>query len=199
MNGLYKIYFTGEYDWTAKESPFLYLTCELPPPPLFRDEHYNNIIPQVSLFTILNKFNGETEKEYKTYKDNLIRKFELTKLPPYIILYIKRFTKNTFFLEKNPTIVNFPVKGIDFGDFLAEDAKEKHKDVNTSYDLIANVVHEGLPTSGIYKVHVLHKGKSQKPTSLTLKKINKNKSSFQSTAFFGRFSISDSFLHIELT
>lgn len=149
---------SGEYDWTVKESPFLYLTCELPPPPLFRDEHYNNIIPQVSLYTILNKFNGETEKEYKTYKDNLIRKFELTKLPPYIILYIKRFTKNTFFLEKNPTIVNFPVKGIDFGDFLAEDAKEKHKDVNTSYDLIANVVHEGLPTSGIYKVHVLHKG-----------------------------------------
>lgn len=150
---------TGEYDWKVSESPFLYLTCELPPPPLFRDEHYNNIIPQVSLFTLLNKFNGETEKEYKTYKDNIIRKFELTRLPPYIILYIQRFTKNTFFVEKNPTIVNFPVKGIDFGDLLTEEAKEKHKNVSTTYDLVANVVHEGLPTSGIYKVHVLHKGK----------------------------------------
>ena len=148
----------GEYDWVVKESPFLFLTCELPPPPLFRDEHYNNIIPQVSLFTILNKFNGETEKEYRTYKDNIIRKFELTKLPPYIILYIQRFNKNTFFVEKNPTIVNFPVKGIDFGDYLSPEAKEKYKDDNTCYDLVANVVHEGLPTSGIYKVHVLHKG-----------------------------------------
>lgn len=24
--------------------------------------------------------------------------------------YLQRFTKNTFFVEKNPTIVNFPVK-----------------------------------------------------------------------------------------
>ena len=149
---------SGEYDWKTTESPFLYLTCELPPPPLFRDEHYNNIIPQVNLFNILNKFNGQTEKEYKTYKDNIIRKFELTRLPPYIILYIQRFTKNTFFVEKNPTIVNFPVKNIDFGEFLTEEAKKSHQGVNTNYDLIANVVHEGLPTSGAYKVHVLHKG-----------------------------------------
>ena len=150
--------FSGEYDWKTAESPFLYLTCELPPPPLFRDEHYNNIIPQVSLFTLLGKFNGETEKEYKTYKDNIIRKFELTKLPPYIILYIQRFTKNTFYVEKNPTIVNFPVKNIDFGDLLTEEAKEKHKGMSTTYDLVANVVHEGLPATGTYKVHVLHKG-----------------------------------------
>jgi hypothetical protein len=27
----------------------------------------------------------------------------------YLILNIKRFTKNNFFTEKNPTIVNFPV------------------------------------------------------------------------------------------
>ena len=77
---------SGEYDWKVTESPFLYLTCELPPPPLFRDEHLNNIIPQVSLFTLLGKFNGETEKEYKTYKDNIIRRFELTRLPPVSIV-----------------------------------------------------------------------------------------------------------------
>jgi len=61
-----------------------------------------------------------------------MKRFEITELPPYLILYIKvsfvhvmliyfvlfdkffdrfqRFTKNTFFVEKNPTIVNFPVK-----------------------------------------------------------------------------------------
>ena len=25
-------------------------------------------------------------------------------------LYLQRFTKNNFFVEKNPTIVNFPIK-----------------------------------------------------------------------------------------
>lgn len=57
-----------------------------------------------------------------------MKKFELTKLPPYLILAIKvqciiytffvtwwnrtlqRFNKNNFFVEKNPTIVNFPIK-----------------------------------------------------------------------------------------
>jgi len=41
---------TGEYDnWTVTDSPFLYLTAELPPPPLFKDELHENIIPQINL------------------------------------------------------------------------------------------------------------------------------------------------------
>lgn len=142
------------------ESPFLYLTCDLPPTPLFTDEFRENIIPQVTivhinyigrsdcsfnvspllsdtptcnsvlrtsriqqrvrinhvlflqvnLYQLLSKFNGQTSKEYKTYKENFLKRFEITQLPPYLILYIKRFTKNTFFVEKNPTVVNFPVK-----------------------------------------------------------------------------------------
>ena len=34
---------TGEYEWRVEESPFLYLTAELPPPPLFKDDEYSNI------------------------------------------------------------------------------------------------------------------------------------------------------------
>lgn len=101
---------TEEYQEKEEESNFLYLTCDLPPPPLFTDEFRENIIPQVNLYPLLMKFNGVNEKEYKTYKDNYLKRFVITKLPRYIILYIKRFTKNTFFLEKNPTIVNFPIK-----------------------------------------------------------------------------------------
>lgn len=48
-------------------------------------------------------------QEYKTYKENFLKRFQLTKLPPYLIFCIKRFTKNNFFVEKNPTIVNFPI------------------------------------------------------------------------------------------
>ncbi|KAJ8975904.1 hypothetical protein NQ317_011375 [Molorchus minor] len=87
---------TAEYQEVATESPFLYLTCDLPPPPLFIDEFRENIIPQVNLYQLLTKFNGQTEKEYKTYKENFMKRFEITRLPPYLILYIKRFTKNTF-------------------------------------------------------------------------------------------------------
>lgn len=101
---------TDEYQEKVETSNFLYLNCDLPPPPLFIDEFRENIIPQVNLYQLLAKFNGVTEKEYKSYKDNSMKRFEITKLPKFVILYIKRFTKNTFFIDKNPTIVNFPVK-----------------------------------------------------------------------------------------
>jgi len=71
------------------ETTFMYLTCDLPAPPLYPDEMRENIIPQVPLFGILNKFNGLSEKEYKTYKDSTLKRFEITQLPPFIILYIK--------------------------------------------------------------------------------------------------------------
>lgn len=38
---------TVEYGETVTESPFLYLTCDLPPPPLFKDPFDENMIPQV--------------------------------------------------------------------------------------------------------------------------------------------------------
>lgn len=44
------------------------LGLDLPAPPLFQDERQQNMIPQVPLFELLNKFNGITEHEYKTYK-----------------------------------------------------------------------------------------------------------------------------------
>lgn len=149
----------SEYAVSVTESPFLYLTCDLPPPPLFKDEILENIIPQVSLSSILEKFNNQSEKEYKTYKDNFLKRFEITKLPPYLIIYIKRFTKNTFFTEKNRTIVNFPIKSIDFGEYLSKEAKAAHK--NTTYDLIANIIHDGEPDKGTYRMHVLHKATGQ--------------------------------------
>ncbi|XP_060876822.1 ubiquitin carboxyl-terminal hydrolase 39-like isoform X3 [Metopolophium dirhodum] len=155
----YSLLCTDEYAEHVSESPFLYLTCDLPPPPLFKDEVMENIIPQVSLYSLLTKFNNESEKEYKTYKENFMKRFEITQLPPYLILYIKRFTKNTFFVEKNPTIVNFPVKNVDFGDILTPEVKAAHK--NTSYDLIANIVHDGEPNKGTYRVHVLKQGNSK--------------------------------------
>ncbi|XP_054163499.1 U4/U6.U5 tri-snRNP-associated protein 2-like [Oppia nitens] len=145
-----------EYREKCEETPFIYLTLDLPPQPLFKDELSDNIIPQVPLYTILAKFNGINEKEYKTYKDSSMKRFELTVLPKYLILYIKRFTRNTFFIEKNPTIVNFPLKNVDFTELLAPEMRHN----KSIYDLIANVVHEGEPEAGkgTYRCHVLHRG-----------------------------------------
>jgi hypothetical protein len=38
-----------------------------------------------------------------------------------------RFTKNTFYVEKNPTIVNFPIRGIEFGDLLRPEMKVRNR------------------------------------------------------------------------
>ncbi|KAK2720118.1 ubiquitin carboxyl-terminal hydrolase 39-like [Artemia franciscana] len=146
---------TEEYQEKVENSPFLFLSADLPPAPLFKDEMKENIIPQVSLYALLSKFNGVNEKEYKTYKENIMKRFEITRLPPYLILVMQRFTKNTFFIEKNPTIVNFPIKNVDVGELLTPEIRAKQK--HTVYDLVANIVHDGEPTKGSYRVHVLHK------------------------------------------
>uniref|UniRef100_A0A6Q2Y357 Ubiquitin carboxyl-terminal hydrolase 39 n=1 Tax=Esox lucius TaxID=8010 RepID=A0A6Q2Y357_ESOLU len=145
-----------EYQEVMSESTFLFLTLDLPTAPLYKDEKEQLIIPQVPLFNILAKFNGNTEKEYKTYKENFLKRFQLLKLPPYLIFCIKRFTKNNFFVEKNPTIVNFPITNVDLREYLTEEAQVTEK--NTTYDLVANVVHDGKPTEGAYRIHVLHHG-----------------------------------------
>ncbi|XP_072213169.1 ubiquitin carboxyl-terminal hydrolase 39-like [Excalfactoria chinensis] len=146
----------AEYQETMVESTFMYLTLDLPTAPLYKDEKEQLIIPQVPLFSILAKFNGATEKEYKTYKENFLKRFQLTRLPPYLIFCIKRFTKNNFFVEKNPTIVNFPITNVDLREYLSEEVQAVHS--HTTYDLIANIVHDGKPSEGSYRIHVLHHG-----------------------------------------
>ena len=49
----------------------------------------------------------------------------------------------------------FYYRNVDFGDILTPEVKEKY--TNTTYDLVANIVHDGEPGKGTYRVHVLHK------------------------------------------
>jgi hypothetical protein len=41
------------------------------------------------------------------------------------LLQFKRFTKNNFFIEKNPTLVTFPVKNLDLKEALPVPTGEK--------------------------------------------------------------------------
>uniref|UniRef100_A0A1I7UKW9 Ubiquitin carboxyl-terminal hydrolase 39 n=1 Tax=Caenorhabditis tropicalis TaxID=1561998 RepID=A0A1I7UKW9_9PELO len=145
-----------EYQDTIKETNFNFLTLDLPPAPLYRDVQLQNIIPQVPLSTLLEKFDGKTEKEYRTYNDNIMKRYELLKLPEFLIISYKRFQKNQWFVEKNPTIVNFPIVNVDLFECLAPDARHAHK--YTTYDLVANVVHEGTFEDGNYRIQIVHQG-----------------------------------------
>ncbi|GJE86252.1 ubiquitin carboxyl-terminal hydrolase family protein [Phanerochaete sordida] len=133
-------------------SPFLFLAVDLPPPPLFQDAVEKNIIPQVSIQSVLAKYDGRTTQE----SAGQLRRFKLQRLPPYIILHFKRFTKNAFVEEKNPTIVNFPLRGLDFREYL--EVPENHP--STMYDLVANVIHESAAgttrdkESTVWKAHL---------------------------------------------
>ena len=116
-------------------SPFLFLAVDLPPPPLFQDAVEKNIIPQVGIHTVLAKYDGvhtqvdlihcarllfqfctDVFLSYAQESRGQLRRFNCQQLPPYLIIHYKRFTKNNFVEEKNPTVVNFPLKGVDFRD-----------------------------------------------------------------------------------
>jgi U4/U6.U5 tri-snRNP-associated protein 2 len=128
---------------------------DLPPTPLFANEDDRSAIPQVPLVDLLSKYNGK-----KIHFDGQSqRKYSINKLPPYLIFCVKRFTKNGFTSEKNPTIINFPLKHLDMKEYLSSESTEQR----TKYDLICNVLYEGgdeLKT-GVFKVDVYHQGSDQ--------------------------------------
>lgn len=141
-------------DGIDTRAPFLFLTLDLPPKPLYVDPHKQISIPQVHMQSLLEKFNGFSEKEYKLKgeerRDPLIKKFRISKLPEVLIFQISRFAKNNFFVEKNPTIVQYPVKNLDMGPYTLDNKDDE------MYDLLANIVHDGDPKEGTYRIHVLH-------------------------------------------
>ncbi|KAG5130399.1 hypothetical protein JHK84_036796 [Glycine max] len=140
----------------TSKMPFLMLGLDLPPPPLFKDVMEKNIIPQVPLFNILKKFDGETVTE--VVRPHIARmQYRVTRLPKYMILHMRRFTKNNFFVEKNPTLVNFPVKNLELKDYIPLPTPKENEKLRTKYDLIANVVHDGKPGEGFYRVFVQRK------------------------------------------
>ena len=72
-------------------------------------------LPQIPIFELLHKFDGSrVHDDIKMGR----RRYRLTRLPSYLVLHFKRFTKNNFFWEKNPTIVNFPVRNLELRDVI---------------------------------------------------------------------------------
>ncbi|KAL2157612.1 hypothetical protein VTH06DRAFT_5991 [Thermothelomyces fergusii] len=120
---------------------FLLLTLDLPPAPLFQDEEQRNIIPQVPLTALLAKYNGVTSQELNAQR----RRYRLVHpLPPFLILHVKRFSRNRFVSERNPTIVTFDPRGLDLSPYVEPDPAHHPPGEPIWYDLVANVVHEAV-------------------------------------------------------
>lgn len=120
---------------------FLVLTLDLPAAPLFQDALEKNIIPQVPLTTILNKYNGLQAQEQMK---NRVRYRLLHPLPPYLLFHIKRFSKNKFVSERNPTIVTFPTQSLNMAPFVEPNPAEYPPGEPIYYDLVANITHEAV-------------------------------------------------------
>ncbi|CRG97560.1 U4/U6.U5 tri-snRNP-associated protein 2, putative [Plasmodium gallinaceum] len=139
-------------NYKIKKIPFRTLSLKLPNPPIFKSTTESNIIPQVSIYELLTKFDGETETFL--FDKSVPSTIMISKLPKYLIFTIKRFSKNNFFVEKNGTIVNFVIKNLDMKDYIHQDFLNQNP--VTKYNLIANIFHSGTVNQGSYKIHVLN-------------------------------------------
>ncbi|VTZ70850.1 U4/U6.U5 tri-snRNP-associated protein 2, putative [Plasmodium chabaudi chabaudi] len=149
--------FSEDKNYIFKKTPFRTLSLKLPNPPIFKSTTESNIIPQVSIFELLTKYDGETETflSDKAVPSTLI----ISKLPKYLIFTIQRFSKNNFFTEKNGTIVNFVIKNLDMKDYVHQDYLDQNP--VTKYNLVANIFHSGTVTNGSYKIHVLQQATNE--------------------------------------
>lgn len=109
---------SSEWVRAVNQTTFSHLSLDIPACPLFRDSEGGLVIPQVPLFEVLRKFDGLTWTDQVTSEAHVRRQYRILQLPRYLILHLVRFTRNNFYLEKNPTIVTFPVKNLEMRDFL---------------------------------------------------------------------------------
>ena len=73
------------------------------------------------------------------------KKMELYYLPKLLILCFKRFTKSSYFWEKNEEEIDFPINNLDMKDYVVGPDKEQ-----SVYDLFAVSQHSGSSSFGHY-------------------------------------------------
>ncbi|KAF5095633.1 hypothetical protein D0Z03_001793 [Geotrichum reessii] len=110
----------------------MFLSLELPPVPLFKGDLDRNAIPQVSLSSLLRKYDGKKTQELAGHR----KRYKIKKLPNYMVFHIKRFDKTNLDDGKNPTVVSFDPHGLDMSPYIDNDSKPVY------FDLVANIVHD---------------------------------------------------------
>ncbi|NXO73121.1 SNUT2 protein, partial [Phainopepla nitens] len=121
----------SEYQERMVESTFLYLTLDLPTAPLYKDEKEQLIIPQLGGVS-----GGAGEL-----------------VAPWRGMWIPQGCRGG--LGSSWSCCGVP-RNVDLREYLSEEVQAAHS--HTTYDLVANIVHDGKPSEGSYRIHVLHHG-----------------------------------------
>ena len=136
-----------EYYYEVKKTSFYYLSMVLPNSPLFKDSHEKVNIPQIELNELLHKFDGKTFTEDPVRFQK--RRYKILSYPKYLILFYKRFENNMFFTEKNPTIITFSPDKLSFNDNSIQ------------YELVSNIIHDGKPQNGTFRIQIRNKSQNE--------------------------------------
>lgn len=140
-----RLVFSESSTTNSQITPFVILTLDLPPTPLFQSADTESIIPQVPLTDLLSKYNGVVASEKRAHR---VRHRLLHPLPPYLFFHIKRFSTNRFVSERNPTIVTFPSpRSLDMSPYVEPNPSIWPHGEPVLYDLVANVILD--PTASI--------------------------------------------------
>lgn len=115
--------------FTSKTVPFLFLSLDLPPTPLYQSITGEYVTPQVSIEQLLGKYDGS----HLTQRGNLLQAYSIEVSPPYLILHYRRFSKTHLVVEKNRTLVMHPLTGLSLPGHASA----------FRYDLIINICHHG--------------------------------------------------------
>ncbi|KNC54267.1 ubiquitin carboxyl-terminal hydrolase [Thecamonas trahens ATCC 50062] len=124
---------------------------ELPPK---ADDEAPNVLSCLRKFTKEEQL-GEEDLWYcpdcETFRQ-ATKKFDLYSLPDVLVIHLKRFRQSRYSREKIDVLIDFPLEGLDLGEFLPESAAEQVAGA-TVYDLFAVSDHFGGLGGGHYTAH----------------------------------------------
>ncbi|KAH8741559.1 hypothetical protein FG386_002779 [Cryptosporidium ryanae] len=103
----------------------------------------SNLTPQIPIYKLL-------DSKFFSSTNSLL----IWKLPCYLIIHIGRFTKSTLNIEKNKTLVSFPLVDLDLSAYLHPDAIKMNP--NTKYNLINNISHKNYLERSKFVSQLLH-------------------------------------------
>ncbi|KAH8583288.1 assembly defective 1 like ubiquitin C-terminal hydrolase with a UBP finger at the N-terminus [Cryptosporidium sp. chipmunk genotype I] len=83
----------------------------------------------------------------------------ISKLPCYLFIHISRFSKTNLNLEKNKTLVSFPLIDLDLSPYIHPDSISLNP--CTKYNLIANISHKGSIQNGKFLTQLLHPARNE--------------------------------------
>nr|XP_025132078.1 ubiquitin carboxyl-terminal hydrolase 11 isoform X5 [Bubalus bubalis] len=116
----------------------------------------------IELFTTVETLEKENPWYCPTCKQHQLatKKLDLWMLPETLIIHLKRFSYTKFSREKLDTLVEFPIRDLDFSEFVIKPQNDSARELY-KYDLIAVSNHYGGLRDGHYTTFACNKDSGQ--------------------------------------